>query len=441
MGVDADGVAEATAVKNAVKVTAADPAAGSRDAVLRRTSMTSREDAAVAGPRFDTLCVSPVAPCNDGSPLIPAIVQSTTFCRSGLGSTAEHRYSRESNPTVAALEIALGRLEQALPALCFATGLAAETTLLLAATRSGDHVICSRAVYGGTHRLLRAVFAAFGVEASFVDTTDAHAVEVAWRPSTRLVFVETPANPTLVLSDIAAIAEVTRQRGALLCVDNTFLTPILQQPLELGADVSVYSTTKFVEGHSAALGGALVVRDPSLRERLFFLRKCSGAIQSPLNAWLTLQGLKTLPLRIERQSRNAAVVAGWLARVPAVRWVSHPSLENTEQRELASRQHAGLHGAVVSFELEGGAESARRLLEEVRLCRLAEHVGSVETLLTHPASMTHGSVPAEERAQIGINEGLLRLSVGLEDPRDVIADLDRSIGKARCGAAVEQEVA
>ena len=388
--------------------------------------------------RFASLCVAPLGPDGDGAPLVVPIVQSTTFVRDGLESSAVHRYSRESNPTVAALERSLGRLEDALDGLCFATGLAAETALILATARSGDHVVCSRAVYGGTSRLLRSVFADLGVGATFVDTTVPAEVANALRPETKLVFVETPANPTLVLSDLRAIGSIVRASRAILAVDNTFLTPVLQQPLELGAHVSVYSTTKFIEGHSVALGGALVTRDAALRERLFFLRKCTGAIQSPFQAWLTLNGLKTLPLRIERQSANAKRVARWLAGHEDVRVVHHPSLSEFPQRQLADEQHRGGHGAVVSFELVGGKERARHLLRGVRLCRLVEHVGSVETLLTHSASMTHAAVPPEEREALGISDALIRLSVGLEDPRDVIDDLAAAItGSRSCDAQEE----
>jgi cystathionine beta-lyase/cystathionine gamma-synthase len=252
-------------------------------------------------------------------------------------------------------------------------------------------------------------------------------VASALRPSTRLVFVETPANPTLELCDVRAIAALAHARGALVAVDNTFLTPVLQRPLELGADLSVYSTTKFIEGHSAALGGAIVGRDAALLEELRFVRKCTGAIQAPFNAWLTLQGLKTLPLRLRRQSESARTIAEWLAAHPATTVVHYPGLAAFEQRELASAQHLGADGAVVSFELQGGYTAARRLLAGVRLCRLVEHVGSVESLLTHSASMTHASVPPEERAAVGISEGLVRLSVGLEAPEDVIADLELAL--------------
>lgn len=419
-------------------VTAARAAAGPRDARAPDEIMSIHEEPAVAEHRFSTLCVSPITSTADGQPLVPAIVQSTSYCRDGIDSRAEHRYSRESNPTVAGLEIAVGRLERA-RAIAFASGLAAETALLLATVKTGDHVVCSRSVYGGTFRLLRDVFRDLGVAVSFVDTTNPPLVADSLCSRTKLVIVETPANPTLVLTDIAAIARLLAGSEALLAVDNTFLTPVLQQPLDLGADISIYSTTKFIDGHSLALGGALVTRNETLADRLWFLRKCTGGIQAPFQAWLTQNGLKTLPLRVRHQSRSAGSIAKWLASSQEVSIVNHPSLDSFSQRDLADRQHIGLHGAVVSFELRGGAARTRRFLAEIELCRLAEHVGSVESLLTHPATMTHGSIPASDRAAIGVSEELLRLSVGLEDPSDIIEDLERAIRRSAGSPCAKSE--
>lgn len=379
---------------------------------------------------LDTLCVRAGAGRGDGQPLVTPIVQSTTFCRDGLSSTAEHCYSRQSNPTVSALEESLGRLEEALPAACFGTGLGAESALFLATLTAGDHVVCSRAVYGGTVRLLQRVLSGLGVTSEFVDTRDLDAVDAAIRPGTRLVFIETPANPTLDISDISAIAALAHARGALLAVDNTFLTPLLQRPLDLGADISVYSTTKLVEGHSTALGGALVTRDEKLLEKIQFIRLCTGGIQSPFNAWLTLQGLKTLPVRLAHQCDAAQRIAERLDQLEETTVVHYPSLEGFRGREIAERQHIGGHGVVVAFELQGGEAAARRLLEEVELCRVVEHVGSVETLLTHSATMTHAAVPPEQRAEVGITDGLVRLSVGLENLDEILADLEGAIVRA-----------
>lgn len=373
----------------------------------------------------------------DGQALTTPIVQSTTFCRSGVGSNPTHQYSRVSNPTVAVLEDALGQLENAPPARCFATGLAAETALFLAVLKAGDHVVCGRSVYGGTVRLLREVLPALGIEATFVDTTDVQDVRRAVRGNTRLIFVETPSNPVLEVSDIRGIAAIAREADALLAVDNTFQTAVLQQPLDLGADVSVYSTTKFIDGHSLALGGALVSRDQALLDRIGFIRKCTGAIQTPFNAWATINGLKTLPLRLARQSETALTIARWLAEHSSIEVVNYPGLATDASRELAERQHTPVlggtkpvHGAVLSFEVRGGVEAARRVAEALSLCTLVEHVGSVETLITHPATMTHADVPAEQRRSCGIADGLLRLSVGLEPAGAIIADLERAIDRA-----------
>ena len=379
----------------------------------------------------------------DGDPLVPPIVASTTFCRDGIESDARHKYSRESNPTVAALEAALGELENAPPALAFATGLAAEATLFQAFLKAGDHVVCSRAVYGGTTRLLEQVYSPFDVSVTFVDTTDVAAVEAALEPNTRLVFLETPANPTLDLTDIAAISEIAREAGALVAVDNTFLTPLLQRPLELGADFSIYSTTKFLEGHSAALGGAIITRDRAHLDHLAFVRKCIGNIQSPFNAWVTLQGLKTLPVRFARQCATADTVARALAERDDIAHVYYPSLATDEAAAIAERQHLGAHGAVVTFELAGGLAAARALLERVKLCRLVEHVGSVETLLTHPATMTHGGVSPEQRRASGISDTLLRLSVGLEPAAAILNDLfpaNATVASASPSVSAREEV-
>jgi cystathionine beta-lyase/cystathionine gamma-synthase len=370
------------------------------------------------------------APIDPQRPLVDSICQSTTFVLRDLDSQSTCTYSRCTNPTVEGLEEVLGRLESAPPSVCFSSGLAAETALFLTLLKAGDHIVLSQAIYGGTVRLIRELFSGLGVQATFVDATRPANIRAAIRPNTRLVFIESPANPTLCLNDIAAISAITRPAGIPLAVDNTFLTPVLQQPLELGADISIYSTTKHIEGHSSALGGAITSRDEKFLERLRWIRKSTGTIQTPQNAWVTLRGLKTLPLRIRQHSRNALAVASELAGDPRVITLHYPGLDDFPQKELASRQHLGGHGGVVSFELEGGFETARRFLRNVRLCTLVEHIGSVETLLTHPASMTHADVPREQLAAVGLTPGLLRLSVGLEDAQDILADLFSAIDAA-----------
>lgn len=381
--------------------------------------------------RTSTGCVHAARHGRTGGPIVDPIVQTTTYIQPKLGEPIEHAYSRVSNPTVSALELAIGELEDAPPAIAYASGIAAEAGLFLALLRAGDHVICGEAVYGGTVRLLDRLLRDLGVDVDFVDTTDTQAVRRHITPRTKLVFIETPANPTLVLSDIRKIAEITHAAGALLAVDNTFQTPILQRPLELGADISVYSTTKFHDGHSAAVGGAVVSRDQELLERIRFVRKCTGAIQKPFDAWITLQGIRTLDLRIRQQSANASKIARWLADHPAVERVHYPGLDCFAQQELASSQHIdGVHGAVLSFELAGGVPAGKTFVSSVKLAKLVEHVGSLETLVTHSASMTHADVPPAQRERVGITDGLVRVSVGLESPDDVIADFEQSIEAA-----------
>ncbi|MFM9957553.1 MAG: trans-sulfuration enzyme family protein [Phycisphaerales bacterium] len=370
-------------------------------------------------------------------PLVPGIVQSTTYLHRAVSDIDGPTYSRVGNPTVDHLEDVLGTLEDAPPAVTFSTGLAAETALFLALLRAGDHAVVGEAIYGGTVRLFRQVLSELGITCTFVDAADVSAVRAAITARTRLVFIETPANPTLRLTDIAAVADAVRgARESIapeirLAVDNTFLTPVLQRPLDLGADISVYATTKQIEGHSVALGGSVVSRDETLLERVRFIRKSTGGIQTPFNAWLTTNGVKTLAVRIKQQSLHAQQVAEWLAVHPAVKRVNYPGLHDFPQRELAHRQHKGnLHGNVVSFEIEGGTPAGIALLNGVKLCALVEHVGSVETLITHPASMTHADVPKEQRERVGLTDGLVRLSVGLEDPADIINDLAQAIEAA-----------
>jgi cystathionine beta-lyase/cystathionine gamma-synthase len=281
-------------------------------------------------------------------------------------------------------------------------------------------------LYGGTVRLFQQVLSRFGVIAELVDTSDLARLEAALRAPVRLLFLETPANPTLKLTDVAAASRLGHAAGAVVVVDNTLLTPALQRPLDLGADAVLHSTTKFIEGHNATVGGALITRDAALHERFAFTRNATGSIQSPLDAWLTLQGVKTLPLRMERHSANALAVARSLEPHPRVTRLLYPGLESFPQHALARRQQ-GSGGALLAFEVEGGLDAAVRVMESVRLCALAENLGAAETLITHPASMTHAALTPEQRRAAGITDGLIRLSVGLESPGDLIEDLRRAL--------------
>lgn len=402
--------------------------------------------AAARDPRsLSTAAVHGGRDSGDAGALTPSICQSTTFAQTDFGAPPPHTYSRASNPTVASLEAALGELEGAPPSVCFASGMAATTTLLLATAAAGDEVVVSDVVYGGTVRLLERVLVPLGVRATFVDTSDLAAVDEALARRPALLFVETPANPTLKLADIAALARRARAAGVRLAVDNTFLTPVLQRPLELGADVVLYSTTKYLEGHNVAVGGAVTTADAVLLDKLRFLRKTLGNIQAPFSAWLTLRGLETLPLRVRAHSQHAQVVAEFLAASPRVARVHFPGLTPFPQADLARRQHRDaetgevLHGGILAFELRGGLVAAQRLVRAVRVATLAENLGTTRTLLTHPATMTHADVPAARRQATGIADGLIRVSVGLEHPRDIVADLAQAL--AATGEAHDAQIA
>ena len=363
------------------------------------------------------------------------ICQSATFSQDTVGQAKGHSYSRVSNPTVDALEQAIAAIEGTPGSVCFRTGMAAITTLFLSVLKSGDHAVLSEVIYGGTVRLFHEVLAGLGVESSFVDTSNLGAVRAALRPNTRILFTETPGNPTMTLTDIAAISAIAREHGLLHAVDNTFLTPLLQRPFELGADISVLSTTKYIDGHNATIGGSLATHDGLLLERFRLIRKTVGSIQSPFEAFLTLQGIKTLPARLRIHCENAMVIAHWLEAHPWVKRVYYPGLRSCPQFALAERQQKA-PGGMLSFELEASAEDTFAVMNALRLCTRAESLGSVETLITHPASATHGDIPIEERDRLGITDRLIRLSVGLEAPEDIIADLEQAFASVLQGNAV-----
>jgi cystathionine beta-lyase/cystathionine gamma-synthase len=372
--------------------------------------------------------------------ILTPVYQTTTYRQRAVGSHKGYTYTRSGNPTVAALERNLGQIEGCPPAACFATGMAAISALFLSVLKADDEVVVSDVVYGGTVRLLRQVLDGFGVQTRFVDSSQPEDVAAVMTPRTRLVLVETPANPTLKLTDLVTVAEVAHDAGALFAVDNTFLTSVLQRPFDLGADVVVYSTTKYVEGHNSTVGGALLSHDEKLLERVRLIQSTVGFPQSPWEAWLTLRGLKTLPLRMERHSINALQVAGWLEQHPQVARVAYPGLESFPQHELALKQQRSA-GGMLTFEVKGGAAVGREVMRSVRLCSLAENLGAVETLITHPATMTHASLTEDEREALGIGAGLIRLSVGLEDADDIIADLAQAIDCAVALAEVSSRVA
>jgi cystathionine beta-lyase/cystathionine gamma-synthase len=375
--------------------------------------------------------------CHASSILFP-LYQTSTFVHDAVGVDKGFSYSRVSNPTVDALEKALGALERTPPTVCFRTGMAAITTLFLSVLKAGDHAVISDVVYGGTTRLFREVLDNLGITASFVDTSDTANVEAAITPATRIVFIETPGNPTLKLTDIEEVARIAKRHSILFAVDNTFLTPILQKPLELGADISVLSTTKYIDGHNSTVGGSVATRDEKLLERLRLIRKTIGTMQAPFEAWLTLQGMKTLPVRLRLHCEGAAVVARWLERHPAVKHVYYPGLDSFPQKALAEKQQCA-GGGMVAFELKAGYDATVKALNSVKLCSRAESLGGLETLITHPASTTHADVDPALRCRLGITDSLVRLSVGLEAPEDIIADLEQAFATAGCGVSTKEK--
>ena len=354
------------------------------------------------------------------------IHQTATYIHDKVGVTKGYGYSRGANPTVNALEQAISALEGTPTALCFRSGMAAITTLCMAILKAGDHVLLSEVIYGGTVRLFQQVLGNFAIEYSFVDTADVDVVKRAIQPNTRLIFIETPANPTLKLSDVAAIAQIAHaHENVLLAVDNTFLTPLLQNVLKLGADISMLSTTKYIDGHNATIGGSLATHDAVLTERLRLVRKTIGTIASPIDSWLTLQGVKTLPARLAVHCSNATQVAAWLEAHPRVHRVYYPGLDSFPQKALAQKQQSGF-GGMLAFELNASTEESLRFIEALKLCTCAESLGSVETLVTNPATASHCDLPPELRERLGVTDRLIRLSVGLESPRDLIADFEQA---------------
>jgi cystathionine gamma-synthase len=357
-----------------------------------------------------------------GAVAVP-IYQTSTFAQESVGVHKGYEYARSGNPTRAALETALASLDGGRHALAFASGLAAETTVSLLLS-AGDHVICGDDVYGGTYRLFDKIFKRLGLTFDYVDTSDAARVAAATRPETKLIWLETPTNPLLKLADIAAIGGLARPRGIITVVDNTFATPYFQRPLELGADISLYSTTKYLGGHSDVVGGALVLSDDGLHERLKFLQNAAGGVPGPFDSWLVLRGLKTLALRMRAHEANALAIARFLAEHPAVERVVYPGLPSHPQHELARRQMSGF-GGMISMVLKGGEAAGREMVRRTRLFTLAESLGGVESLIELPAAMTHASVAG---SPLEVPGGLVRLSVGIEEEDDLIADLEAALG-------------
>jgi cystathionine gamma-synthase/cystathionine gamma-lyase len=378
------------------------------------------------GKRFDTLAIHAAQPTDPQTgAVMPPIHLSTTFAQDGPGVHRGFEYSRSGNPTRAMLEGCVAALEGGNHGLAFASGSAATATVLQT-LRPGDHVVACDDVYGGTFRILDKLMAPLGIETSWVNMTDLSAVQAALTPRTRMVWIESPTNPLLKLIDIAAVTTIARNHGALSVVDNTFATPALQQPLALGANAVLHSSTKYLNGHSDVVGGVVVTSNDDLATRLRFLQNAAGAVPSPFDCFLVLRGLKTLPVRIERHCQNALALAQWLQGDRRVERVIYPGLPSHPQHALASRQMRG-PGGMISIVVHGGEDAARHMLKRVSIFTCAESLGGVESLVEHPATMTHASVPAATRARVGIVDGLVRLSVGLEALEDLRDDLDQAL--------------
>ena len=379
--------------------------------------------------RFDTLAIhAGQEPDPTTGAIMTPVYMTSTYVQAGPGEHKGYEYSRTHNPTRKALEGCLAALEGAKHGMAFASGLAA-TDMLMHLLDAGDHVVCSDDVYGGTFRLFDKVYRRHGLSFSFVDLSDPKNLEAALTPKTKLLWVETPTNPMLKLVDLARVAEVAKKRGIISVCDNTFMSPYFQKPLSLGFDVVMHSTTKFINGHSDCVGGFVGTSDSALAERMLFLQNAVGGVPSPMDSFLVLRGVKTLHVRMERHQANALRVAEFLGGHPKVEKVTYPGLTSHPHHDLARRQMSGF-GGMLTFNIRGGLNAARTFLRTVRIFACAESLGGVESLIEHPAIMTHASVPKENREKLGIADGLIRLSVGIEDSADLVEDLKGALERA-----------
>ncbi len=353
------------------------------------------------------------------------IYQTSTYAQASPGVHRGYEYSRTDNPTRTAYQACVAALEGGKHALAFASGLAT-THAIIQSLKAGDHVVCCDDVYGGTFRIFDKVFRNHGIDFTFVDLSDLKKAEGAFKPNTKLLWMETPTNPMLKILDIAALCAIARSKGALSVVDNTFMSSYFQKPLQLGADIVVHSVTKYMNGHSDVVGGILVTNSSDLHAKLKFLQNAVGAVPAPMDCFLVMRGLKTLHVRMERHAQNAMAIARHLEKHPAIQKVIYPGLESHPQHGIARKQMSGF-GGMITFFIKGGLPEARKFLEKVKLFTLAESLGGVESLIEHPAIMTHASIPAETRKELGIHDNLIRMSVGIEDLSDLIGDLDQAL--------------
>ena len=379
--------------------------------------------------KFDTKVVhAGIVPDPTTGSILPPIYETATYVLPEVGQDKGFDYTRSSNPTRQVLEENLAAIESADHAISFASGMAAvDACLKLLA--SGDHVVCGDDVYGGVTRHFDNVLSFYGLQFTYVDTTDPEAVRSAITPKTRMLWIETPTNPLLKVTDMEAMVAVAREHGILLGVDSTFATPVFLRPLEFGADIVMHSTTKYLSGHNQIIGGVLATNSREIYDKMKFIQKTIGAVSSPFDCWLNLSGLKTLHLRMQRHEESAMQVATFLESHTKIERVLYPGLPSHPQHAVAKAQMSGFSG-MITFELTGGTEAGKRLMNHVKLCGLAESLGSVETMITHPASMTHADVPPEDRRRRGLTDGLVRLSVGVEDVEDIILDLEQALAVA-----------
>ena len=378
--------------------------------------------------KFNTTVVhAGITPDPSTGAIIPPLFQTSTYVLEEVGKTKGFDYSRVSNPTRQVLENNLAAIEGGQYGISFASGLSA-VDAVFRLLNSGDHVISTDDVYGGVFRLAEQIYKRFGVTFTYVDSSDPAKIEEAITPKTRLIWIETPTNPLLKVTDLKAAGEIAKRRGILYGVDSTFATPYLLRPLEYGADIVVHSTTKYLSGHNQLIGGVCITNSEQLFNEIKFIQKSVGAVSSPFDCWLTLLGVKTLSLRMDRHSENGMAVANYLENHPKISRTSYPGLASHPQHKIAAEQMKQF-GGMMSFELKGGIAAGEKLMNSVRLCALAESLGSVDTMVTHPATMTHASVPKEVRMARGLTDGLVRISVGIEDVEDIIADIDQALAK------------
>ncbi len=379
--------------------------------------------------RFDTKCVrAAIKPDPTTGAIVPPIYQSATYVLPEIGKDLGFDYTRSSNPTRQLLEEQMAEIEGVKYATAFASGMSAVDTITRM-FKVGDHVVSSDDVYGGVIRLFDRILTKFGLAFTYVDSTNAEEVEAAIRPETKMIWIETPSNPLLKVTDVEAVGEIARRHGLLYGVDSTFATPYHLRPAEYGADLVMHSTTKYLSGHNLIIGGMILTDREDIQEQMKFIQKSVGAVPGPFDCWLTMEGLKTLSLRMARHSENGMRVARYLESHAKVAGVTYPGLESHPRHEVAKRQMKDGYSGMISFELKGGMEAGVKLMNSVKLCGLAESLGSVETMITHPASMTHAEVPAEERRARGLTDGLVRLSVGVEDVEDILEDLEQAFSQ------------